>query len=105
MRNHRFVVILAFVVGVAAGVGASAWAQVTRAAASPASGESFTITTDTAGNVLSSTRTEPTTLSNEALGLRVVGRHHGRLVGTLVAKVGNEWVEVQFAPQDALASR
>ena len=105
MRNHRFVVLLAFVVGVAAGAGATIWAQTTRVEATPTAGPGLAVTTDTAGHILRFASTQSKTLPNEALALRVVGKRHGRLVGTLVAKDGNDWVEVQLAPQDVLASR
>lgn len=105
MHHRKLIVILVFVIGVVVGAGTAAWAQAQRASALPAPGQTFTITTDTAGNVLHSTAIEPVTLPNEALGLRVAGRHHGRVVGTLVAKIDGEWVEVQFAPQDFLAGR
>jgi len=105
MHLRKLTAVLVFVVGVAVGAGTVAWAQAERASALPTPGQKFTITTDTAGNVLHSTATEPVTLPNEALGLRVSGRHHGRVVGTLVAKIDGKWVEVQFAPQDSLASR
>jgi hypothetical protein len=85
---------LVFVLGLAVGAGTVAWAQ-----------SSYRVTTDTAGNILSTTQQEPVTLSSDALGLRVQGKHHGRVVGTLVAKVDGKWVEVQFAPQDSLAGR
>lgn len=87
---------LVFVLGLALGAGTVAWAQ---------SEQTYTITTDTAGNVLSSTERAPVTLSSDALGLRVQGKHHGRVVGTLLAKVDGKWVEVQFAPQDSFAGR
>ena len=64
----------------------------------------MTITNDKDGHVTrKDTDANPVTLSNDALGLKVVGQHDGRLVGTLVAKVDGKWVEVQFAPQDAPA--
>ena len=44
------------------------------------------------------------TAGDAQLSLRVQGRHQGRVVGTLVAKVDGKWVEVQLAPQDALLS-
>ena len=105
MKHRKLTVILVFVVGVVVGASTAAWAQAQRASTLPAPGKTFKITTDTAGNVLHSTAIEPVTLPNEALGLRVAGKHHGRVVGTLVAKIEGEWVEVQFAPQDSLASR
>src|SRR5687768_7588920 len=100
MRNRIVAIALVFVVGIVVGAGTVAWAQAQRMA-----GQTFMITTDTAGKVLSSTVKEPLTLSNDALGLRVTGKHHGRVVGTLVAKIDGQWVEVQFAPQDYLAAR
>jgi hypothetical protein len=39
----------------------------------------------------------------EGVAVRIVGRRGGRVVGTLVAKVDGEWVEVQLAPQDSFA--
>lgn len=36
-------------------------------------------------------------LINNQLALRVEGRHDGRVVGTLVVKVGDQWVDVQLA--------
>lgn len=105
MHHRKLTVILVFVVGVVVGAGTAAWAQAQRVSALPAPAQTLTITTDTAGNVLYSKAVAPVTLSNDALGLRVSGRHHGRVVGTLVAKIDGEWVEVQFAPQDFLAGR
>ena len=98
MHKRLLASVLIFVLGLAVGAGTVAWAQSERTPA-------YTITTDTAGNILSSTERKPVTLSGDALALRVQGRHHGRVVGTLVAKVNGEWVEVQFAPQDSLAGR
>jgi hypothetical protein len=110
MRHRRLITGLVFVAGLALGAGTAAWAQAQRAS-SPSSG-TFRITTDTAGNVVRSTKgdpialsDEPLTLPNDALGLRVTGTHHGRVVGTLVAKIDGKWVEVQFAPQDSFAGR
>jgi len=105
MHRRHLALVLVFVVGIVVGAGTAAWAQAQRANALPTGDQIFTITTDTAGKVLHSTQVEPITLPNEALGLRVSGKHHGRVVGTLVAKIDGEWVEVQFAPQDALAQR
>ena len=104
MHLRKLTVILVFVLSVVVGAGTAAWAQAQHAGAL-ASSQTFTITTDTAGKVLHSTAIEPVTLPNEALGLRVTARHHGRVIGTLVAKIDGEWVEVQFAPQDSLAGR
>lgn len=42
---------------------------------------------------------------NDQLALKVVGMHHGRVVGTLVANVDGQWVEVQFAPQNQLVGQ
>jgi hypothetical protein len=39
---------------------------------------------------------EPMRIS-EDLGLRIEGRHDGRVVGTLVAKVNGAWVDVHLA--------
>jgi len=39
---------------------------------------------------------EPMRIS-EDLGLRIEGRHDGRVVGTLVAKVNGKWVDVHLA--------
>ncbi len=39
---------------------------------------------------------EPMRIS-EDLGLRIEGRHDGRVVGTLVAKVNGQWVDVHLA--------
>jgi hypothetical protein len=39
---------------------------------------------------------EPMRISEE-LGLRIEGRHDGRVVGTLVAKVNGAWVDVHLA--------
>jgi hypothetical protein len=39
---------------------------------------------------------EPLRISEE-LGLRIEGRHDGRVVGTLVAKVNGAWVDVHLA--------
>lgn len=39
---------------------------------------------------------EPLRISEE-LGLRIEGRHDGRVVGTLVAKVNGDWVDVHLA--------
>ena len=103
MRKTHFVGVLGFLAGVAFGAGTLAFAQAQRTSM-PVQDSNFTITTDTAGNVLSSTSAEPVTLSNDALSLKVTGEHHGRVVGTLMAKVGGRWVEVQFAPQDSFAS-
>ena len=105
MRNRRFVVVLSFVMGLMVGAGTIAGAQAQRASSLPTTTQKVTVTTDTAGNVLSSTAKEPLTLSNESLGLRVSGKHQGRVVGTLVAKVDGDWVEVQLAPQDFLVGR
>lgn len=104
MRKTHFVAMLGFLVGLALGAGSLAFAQAQRASM-PVQDRTFMITTDTAGKVLSSTAAEPVTLSNEALSLKVTGEHHGRVVGTLMAKVDGRWVEVQFAPQDSFASR
>lgn len=105
MRKSHFVALLGFVVGVVLGAGSLAFAQAQRVGAAPVQDHTFAITTDIAGNVLSSTATEPLTLSNESLGLKVTGEHQGRVVGTLMANVEGRWVEVQFAPQDSFASR
>ena len=105
MRTRVIQGALIFVVGVVFGAATIASAQAQRASAVAGQDQRYTMSTDTAGNIISSTKAEPMTLSNEALGLRVQGRHHGRVVGTLVAKINGEWVEVQFAPQDSLATR
>ena len=42
---------------------------------------------------------------NDKLALKVTGMHQGRVVGTLVANVDGQWVEVQLAPQDQLVGR
>jgi hypothetical protein len=97
--------MLVFVVGLFAGAGTVAWAQAQRVSALPSPGQRFTITTDSAGHVLSTTTKEPFTLTNEAVGLRVSGTREGRVVGTLVAKIDGKWVEVQLAPQDFLVGR
>lgn len=39
-----------------------------------------------------------------AVALRVEGERHGRIVGTLVADVGGEWVEVDLTPRAALVA-
>jgi hypothetical protein len=103
MRNRRFVLAVIFFAGVVTGVGASGWAQVMRTASPVTTEERFTIRTDTAGNIVKSSKASPTMVLNDTLALKVAGKRQGRLVGTLVAKVGNEWVEVQFAPQDSIA--
>jgi hypothetical protein len=97
MVKRLFVLALVFALGLAVGAGTVAWAQSER--------PTYTITTDTAGKILSSTERKAVTLSSDALALRVQGRRHGRVVGTLVANVDGQWVEVQFAPQDSLAGR
>jgi hypothetical protein len=49
------------------------------------------------------TTEKPAAAAGESeIGLRIKGRHQGRVVGTLVAKVDGKWVEVQLAPQDML---
>ncbi|MEA2465189.1 MAG: hypothetical protein QOJ98_2936 [Acidobacteriota bacterium] len=42
------------------------------------------------------TQAEPMRISEE-LGLRIEGRHDGRVMGTLVAKVNGTWVDVHLA--------
>jgi hypothetical protein len=39
---------------------------------------------------------EPVPINNQ-LALRVQGRQDGRVVGTLVVKVGDQWMDVQLA--------
>lgn len=109
MRKTHFVAVSGFLVGLVLGAGGFAFAQAQRVSM-PVQDRAYTITTDTAGNVISTTKSpslaaEPVTLTNDALSLKVTGTHHGRLVGTLMAKVDGRWVEVQFAPQDSFASR
>ncbi|HUQ80742.1 MAG TPA: hypothetical protein VM076_06385 [Gemmatimonadaceae bacterium] len=99
--HRKLTVILMFVVGVVVGAGTASWAGTI-----PGLGQPTTVTTDTAGKVLTAQGAqEPLTLSNDSLGLRVTGKRHGRVVGTLVAKIDGRWVEVQFAPQDSFAGR
>ena len=104
MRN-RVRILLAFVLGVALGAAALSSAQIEGAKLITSPQTTFTITTDTAGRILSSTEIKPETLTTPDVGLKVVGRHSGRVVGTLVAKIDGEWVEVQLAPQDSLLKR
>jgi hypothetical protein len=41
---------------------------------------------------------------SEDLGLRIEGRHDGRVVGTLVAKVNGKWVDVYLASSNVRAA-
>jgi hypothetical protein len=99
--HRKLTVILVFVVGVVVGAGTASWAGTLpglgRNAAEP----------EPPAMVLNvpATAPGPLTLSNESLALRVAGKRHGRIVGTLVAKIDGRWVEVQFAPQDSFAGR
>jgi hypothetical protein len=92
--HTRTRVFLAFALGLILGVAAVVSAQAGRA-------DTFKITTDTAGNVLSTTEVKTVPLTSQDLGLKVVGRRNGRVVGKLMAKVDGQWVEVQLAPQDS----
>ena len=92
--HRKLTVVLVFVVGVVVGAGTAVWAGTM-----PGLGQPKTVVPETAKSA------EPLTLSNESLGLRVAGKRHGRVVGTLVAKIDGRWVEVQFAPQDSFAGR
>lgn len=99
--------VLMFVLGISVGAAGLTWAQAQKASAIETPQERLTITKDIAtGRVLSVTSTGgvPVTLSGDSLGLRIVGSHQGRVVGTIVAKVDGEWREVTFAPQDLPAA-
>jgi hypothetical protein len=98
--HRKLTVILVFVVGVAVGAGTASWAGTL-----PGLGQPKTATTDATGKGANVQMPGPLTLSNESLALRVAGKRHGRVVGTLVAKIDGRWVEVQFAPQDSFAGR
>ena len=80
MRIQRLAVIGAFVFGLFMGATAVVSAQGSR---SP----------------LEIQRQEPSV--TEGVAVRIVGRRGERVVGTLVAKVDGQWVEVQLAPQDS----
>ena len=100
--------VFTFLLGLSIGAGTLAWAQAEKASNIQTPQERLTILKDkSTGRVLSvtSSGTTPVTLSGESLGLRVTGSHHGRVVGTIVAKVDGEWREVTFAPQDLPASQ
>jgi hypothetical protein len=55
-----------------------------------------TTVTTTASPTTIPAANEPVPINNQ-LALRVEGRHDGRVVGTLVVKVGDQWVDVQLA--------
>lgn len=47
---------------------------------------------------------KPAVKVNDKLAIKVVGTtRQGRVIGTLMANVNGQWVEVQLAPQDSLA--
>ena len=96
MRKVSAIAIVAFVLGVLMGAAAAVRAQV------PATG-TFSMQTDTAGNVLSTTQPEQTLLKGEDLSVRVRGKNGKRVIGSLMARINGAWVEVQLAPQDSFA--
>ena len=96
MRKAIVFSIGAFVLGLVIGSAVSTRGQ------GPTTG-TFTIQTDPAGRVLSTTRPEPHVLKSEDLSFRMSGRNGKRVVGTLMARVDGAWVEVQLAPQDSFA--
>ena len=53
-------------------------------------------TTTTSATATIPQTNEPVPINNQ-LALRVEGRHDGRVIGTLVVKVGDQWVDVQLA--------
>ena len=105
--RKRIGLVAAFAFGLAVGATAIVSAQVDKAKAvtKPQSTTTFTITTDTAGNILNSTEVKPQIVTTPDVGIRVDGRHSGRVVGTLVARIDGEWVEVQLSPLDSLLKR
>jgi hypothetical protein len=105
MRNRIFAIVLVFALGVLVGAAAIVSAQVDHANLPSTPDGTISITTDTSGKILSSSEVKPVTLSNADLGLKILGRQNGRVVGKLVARVNGQWVEVQLAPQDSLISR
>jgi hypothetical protein len=99
--HRKLTVILVFVVGVVVGAGTASLAGTL-----PGLGQQKTVAPEAATAMVVETKSaQPLTLSNESLALRVAGKRHGRVVGTLVAKIDGRWVEVQFAPQDSFAGR
>ena len=103
MRKTALTLVVTFIIGVFVGTAAAVFAQVSHA--NLPGREAVTITTDTAGKIISTNQTAPLTLSNADIGLRVVGEHDGRVVARLMAKVKGEWVEVQLASQNTLLGR
>lgn len=96
MRKASAIAIVAFVLGLLIGAGAAVRAQV------PTIG-TFSMQTDTAGHVLSTTQPEQLVLKSEDLSFRVRGKNGKRVIGTLMARINGAWVEVQLAPQDSFA--
>lgn len=96
MRKVIYISLGTFVLGLMIGVAFAVPGQV------PATG-TFTMQTDPAGHVLSTTRPEPRVLKSEDLSFRMSGRNGKRVVGTLMARVNGAWVEVQLAQQDSFA--
>ena len=47
---------------------------------------------------------EPQTVSGKDIGLRLIGKHNGRVVATLMTKTNNGWVEVELQSQNVLAT-
>jgi hypothetical protein len=96
MRKAIVISIGTFVLGLVIGAAVAVRGQ------APTTGK-FTMQTDTAGHVLSTTRPEPHVLKSEDLSFRMSGRNGKRVVGTLMARVNGAWVEVQLAQQDSFA--
>ena len=84
-------VVFAFVTGLALGAASLAVAQ-----------PSHRIFTKPSAKQAVPAQSQAPLVSEAPLSIRITGMHHGRAVGTLMAKVDGKWVEVQLAPQDSL---
>ncbi len=64
----------------------------------------WTMTTDTNGQPIQVLAPASKLVRGSDLAIRIVSTGKGRVVGTLMANVDGKWTEVQFAPQDTLAT-